>query len=135
MTHACMTNNEIDSIPKIALPDKDGLSIYNVRNIILCKSNNSYTDFLIMNDSGNKKDYYKKMVSRGIYHFEEYLLSTGYFFRVHNQYIINVNHLKRVIRNNGSYVVMDDNTNERIPIARARKEDFFKYLKEKGIIL
>jgi two-component system, LytTR family, response regulator len=130
-----MTNSEIDNIPKIALPDKEGMSIYEVKKIIRCTSDNSYTEFLMLDDSGNKKDYSKKMVSRGIYHFEEYLLSTGYFFRVHNQYIINVMHLKRIIRNNGSYVLMDDNTGERIPIARARKEDFLNYLKEKGIMI
>jgi two-component system, LytTR family, response regulator len=129
-----MTNNEIDIAPKIALPDKDGMSIYEVKNIVRCTSDNSYTEFLILDDSGYEKDYFKKVVSKGIYHFEDYLISTGYFYRIHNQHIINVNHLKRIIRNNGGYVLMDDNINEWIPIARARKEDFLNYLKEKNII-
>lgn len=99
-----------------------------------CKSDNSYTEFLILDDSGNEKEYIKKIVSKGIYHFEELLISTGTFYRVHNQHIINVIHLKRIIKNNGGFVMMDDNTEEQIPIARARKDEFLNYLKKKGII-
>ena len=132
---ALMVNNTNDIAPQIALPDKDGLAIFEVKKIIRCKSDNSYTEFLILDDSGKKKDYLKKVVSKGIYHFEDFLMSTGYFYRIHNQHIINVAHLTRIIRNNGGYVLMDDNTGELIPIARARKEDFLKHLKFKGIIL
>jgi len=130
-----MVNKEIDSVHKIALPDKNELAIYDVRKIVRCKSDNSYTEFLILNDSGKEKSYFRKTVSKGIYHFEELLMSTGTFYRIHNQHIINVTHLKKIIKNNGGFVMMDDNTNEQIPIARARKDEFINYLKEKGIIL
>lgn len=121
--------------PKIALPDKNEVAIFEIRKIIRCKSDNSYTEFLILDDSGKKRDYIKKIVSKGIYHFEEILMDTGQFYRIHNQHIINANHLKKIIKNNGGFVIMDDNTNEQIPIARARKDEFLNYLKEKGIIL
>lgn len=130
-----MVNIVNDSEPKIALPDKNEVAIFEIRKIIRCKSDNSYTEFLILDDSGRERDYIKKIVSKGIYHFEEILMTTGQFYRVHNQHIINVNHLKKIIKNNGGFVIMDDNTEEQIPIARARKEDFLKYLKEKGIII
>lgn len=130
-----MVNKENDIAHKIALPDKNELAIYDVRKIIRCKSDNSYTEFLILNDSGDKKDYFKKTVSKGIYHFEELLMSTGTFYRIHNQHIINVAHLKKIIKNNGGFVMMDDNSEEQIPIARARKDEFFIYLKGKGIII
>lgn len=130
-----MVNKETDIDPKIALPDKNEVTIFEIRKIIRCKSDNSYTEFLILDDSGKERDYIKKIVSKGIYHFEEILMSAGYFYRIHNQYIINVNHLKKIIKINSGFVMMDDNTNEQIPIARARKEEFLNYLKEKGIIL
>lgn len=130
-----MVNNANENTPKIALPDKNELAIYDVNKIVRCKSDNSYTEFLILDDSGKEKDYFKKIVSKGIYHFEEILMSTGLFYRVHNQHIINVTYLKKIIKNNGGFVIMDDNTDEQIPIARARKEEFFNYLKEKGIII
>ena len=129
-----MVNSENNITPKIALPDKNELAIYDLKKVVRCKSDNSYTEFLILDDSGNEKEYIKKIVSKGIYHFEELLISTGTFYRVHNQHIINVIHLKRIIKNNGGFVMMDDNTEEQIPIARARKDEFLNYLKEKGII-
>jgi len=130
-----MVNNAVDITPKIALPDKNELAIYDLRKIVRCKSDNSYTEFLIIDDSGNEKDYITKIVSKGIYHFEELLMSTGTFYRIHNQHIINVSHLKKIVKNNGGFVEMDDNTDEQIPIARARKEEFFNYLRERGIII
>ena len=130
-----MVNNVNDITPKIALPYKNEVTFFEIGKIIRCKSDNSYTEFLILNDTGKKKDYFTRIVSKGFYHFEEYLMSTGYFYRIHNQHIINVNHLKKIIKNNGGFVVMDDNTNEQIPIARARKEEFLNYLKKKGIII
>lgn len=129
-----MVNSGNNITPKIALPDKNELAIYDLKKIVRCKSDNSYTEFLILDDSGNEKEYIKKIVSKGIYHFEELLMSTGTFYRVHNQHIINVIHLKKIIKNNGGFVMMDDNTEEQIPIARARKDEFLNYLKEKGII-
>jgi len=130
-----MANNAYDIDHKIALPDKNEVTIFEIRKIVRCKSDNSYTEFLILDDSGKDKEYLKKIVSKGIYHFEELLMSTGTFYRIHNQHIVNVNHLKKIIKNNGGFVIMDDNTDEQIPIARARKEEFFNYLKEKGIII
>lgn len=129
-----MVNKGNDIANKIALPDKNELAIYDLKKIVRCSSDNSYTEFLILNDSGKEKDYFKKIVSKGIYHFEEILMSTGFFYRVHNQHIINVTHLKKIIKKNGGFVMMDDDSNEMIPIARARKEDFMNYLKIKGII-
>jgi two-component system LytT family response regulator len=130
-----MVNNVYDIGHKIALPDKNEVTIFEIRKIIRCKSDNSYTEFLILDDSGKEKDYVKKVVSKGIYYFEELLMSTGTFYRIHNQHIINVSHLKKIVKNNGGFVEMDDNTGGLIPIARARKEDFFIYLKERGIII
>jgi len=124
-----------DTVQKIALPDKNELTFFEVRKIIRCKSDNSYTEFLILDDTSKKKACFKRIVSKGFYHYEKFLMSTGLFYRIHNQHIINVSHLKKIIKNNGGYVLMDDNTNELLPIARARKEEFLNYLKIKRIIL
>jgi two-component system LytT family response regulator len=134
-TQILMVNNRNDNDPKIALPDKNELAFFEIKKIIRCKSDNSYTEFLIVDDSGRKKIYLRKVVSKGIYHFEEYLMSTGFFYRIHNQHIINLNYLKKIIKTDGGHVLMDDNTNEMIPIARARKEEFLNHLKNKGVIL
>jgi two-component system LytT family response regulator len=129
------TTTSADIVQKIALPDKNELTFFEVKKIIRCKSDNSYTEFIILDDNSRKKIFSKRVVSKGFYQYEEFLMSTGLFYRIHNQHIINVNHIKKIVKSNGGYVLMDDNTNELLPIARARKEEFLNYLKFKGIIL
>lgn len=125
--------NDIDQ--KIALPDKDGLNFYLVKKIIRCHSDNSYTEFFIIDESFKKRGNIKVVVSKGFEHFEDILMSTGSFFRIHNQHIVNVNHIKKYVRTKGSYLIMDDISGEMIPVARARKEDFLNHLKKQGIMV
>lgn len=49
-------------------------------------------------------------------------LSGEDFFRVHNSFVINLNQIKKFIRGEGGYVLMNDG--QRI-IARSKREDFF----------
>ena len=53
------------------------------------------------------------------------LLPQDHFFRIHNSYIINLNHLKEFIKSDG-YVVLTNN--KKIPVARQRKSDFLEKL-------
>lgn len=53
------------------------------------------------------------------------LLPQDHFFRIHNSYIINLNHLKEFIKSDG-YVVLSNN--KKIPVARQRKSDFLEKL-------
>lgn len=53
------------------------------------------------------------------------LLPQEHFFRIHNSYIINLNHLKEFIKSDG-YVVLTNN--KKIPVARQRKSDFLEKL-------
>ena len=120
---------------RIALPDKNGLNFFDLGKIIRCQSDNSYTDFFILDESTRKRGCIKVVVSKGFEHFEYFMSAKGFFYRVHNQHIVNVNHIKKYIKNNGGYLIMDDNTDTMIPVARARKEGFLNHLKSRGIIL
>jgi two-component system LytT family response regulator len=53
------------------------------------------------------------------------LLPQDHFFRIHNSFIINLNHLKEFIKSDG-YVVLTNN--KKIPVARQRKSDFLEKL-------
>jgi two-component system, LytTR family, response regulator len=119
---------------KIALFDNGGLCFFEVKKIVRCQSDNTYTEFFIL-DGNKKNESFKINVSKGLAHFEDFLLDKGFFFRVHNQHLINVNHIKRYVKDNGGYLVMDDMSGKTIPIARARRDDFLNFLKVKGIIL
>ena len=123
-----------NQVTKIELFRREKLILLEVKNIIRCKSDNSYTEFLFLDDSYRKKSYSRILVSKGFYHFEDILMSAGTFYRKHNQHIINVNFLAKIIKINSGYIVMDDNTNELVPIARSRKKEFLNFLKQAGLL-
>ena len=54
------------------------------------------------------------------------LLSPYHFVRVHNQYLINLRHVKKYIKGEGGTVVMNDDA--QIEVARRRKDDFLAEL-------
>ena len=120
-----------DEDQKIALPDKKGLSFFEVKNIIRCQSDNSYTEFFIWEEK--KIEPVKIIISKGLAYFEDFLLDRGFFFRIHNQHLINVNHIRKYIKCDGGYLIMDDNSI--IPVARNRKDEFVNYLQSRGIML
>lgn len=51
------------------------------------------------------------------------MLPEDHFFRIHNSYIVNLNHIKEFIKSDG-YVVLTNN--KKIPVARQRKTDFLE---------
>ncbi|HOW24302.1 MAG TPA: LytTR family DNA-binding domain-containing protein [Bacteroidales bacterium] len=120
---------------KIALPDKHGMGFFELNKIVRCQSENSYTHFFIQDSFGKGNPILRIIVSKGFEHYESFLLSKGFFYRVHNQHIININRIKRYTNSNGGYLLMDDDSGYRIPIARARKEGFMNHLITYGIIL
>lgn len=118
----------------IALPDKNGLIFFEIMKIIRCQSDNSYTEFFILDERSKKKGFIKIVVSKGFEHIESFLLNKGFFYRVHNQHIVNINHINKYIKSDGGYLMMNDNSGAIVPVARARKEDFLNHLKSRGII-
>lgn len=119
---------------KIALFVKGGLSFFEVGRILRCQSDNAYTEFFIL-DEEKKNETFKVEISKGMTCFEDFLLDKGFFFRVHNQHIININHIHRYVKEGVGYLVMKDKSQVSIPVARNRKEDFLNFLRLKGIIL
>ena len=129
-----LIENTISSeVKKIVLPVKNGLNFYAICNIIRCHSQNSYTEFFIQEEEEDVENkYFKLVVSKGFEHYQDYLVSKGDFYRVHNQHLVNIRHISKFINTNNSYLIMDDLSGEMIPVARARKEAFLNYLKTKG---
>ncbi|WP_273214211.1 LytR/AlgR family response regulator transcription factor [Runella zeae] len=103
---------------QIALPTQEGIFYVPIREILRCESDANYTVFYMV---GRKKI----MVSRNLKEYEE-LLSPYHFVRVHNQYLVNLKHVKKYIKGEGGIIVMNDDT--QIEVARRRKEDFLNEL-------
>ena len=71
------------------------------------------------------KDGQKHIVSKTLRLFEE-KLQIYHFVRVHNSFVINPNHIKRYVKGDGGYLIMENDVN--INVSRSRKDDLLKIL-------
>jgi two-component system, LytTR family, response regulator len=107
-----------DNYQKITLPTGNAYEIVNVKDIIRCEADGSYTNFYLT-------DKRKLMISAGLKHYEELLPDTD-FIRVHHHHLINMNHVIRFLKEDGGYAVMSDGS--KIEISRRKKEAFMEKL-------
>lgn len=103
---------------KICLATSEGFEFINVNDIIYCKAEGSYTTFILKNTE-------KLLVSKHLKAYEDLLLEQD-FMRVHNSYLINLKEVKKYIKADGGYIIM--NNNDSVSISRAKKDDFVKIM-------
>jgi two-component system, LytTR family, response regulator len=103
---------------KICLATSDGFEFVNVNNIIYCKAEGSYTSFVLHNNT-------KLLVSKHLKEYESLLLEQD-FMRVHNSYLINLKEVKKYIKADGGYIIM--NNNDTVSISRSKKEGFLEIM-------
>ncbi|MGE0569089.1 MAG: LytR/AlgR family response regulator transcription factor [Bacteroidia bacterium] len=108
-----------DSYQKITLPTGNAYEIVNLKDIIRCEADGSYTTFYLT-------DKRKLMVSASLKHYEDLLPDTE-FIRVHHHNLINMNHVLRFLKEDGGYTVMSDGS--KIEVSRRKKEQFMERLK------
>lgn len=99
---------------RIALTTGDGMIFVPTSDIIYCEAESNYTKVVLQ---GGKKI----VVSKVLKDIDE-ALSGADFCRVHSSFLINVNRIKKYVRGDGGYLVMDDDAN--ISISRNRRQEF-----------
>jgi two-component system LytT family response regulator len=98
---------------RIALPTLDGLVFVNVQDILYCEAASNYTQIFTAEE--------KYVVSKTLKEYDE-LLSDYNFFRIHNSYLININSIKKYVKGDGGYVVLNNNTS--LDVSKRKKEAF-----------
>ena len=101
---------------RIALATKESIELIYTDNIILCQSDNNYTMVYV---EGRRK----KLISKTLKEFEE-ILEEYNFFRSHQSYLINLDHMVEYMRQDGGYIIMDNDM--KVPVSRSRKEELMK---------
>lgn len=101
---------------RIALTTGDGLIFVATGDIIYCKAESNYTNVVL---TGGRKI----MVSRVLKELDETLSGTD-FYRVHSSFLINISHIKKFVRGEGGYIVMDNDDN--ITLSRSRRQEFME---------
>lgn len=83
----------------IVLPTEEGTHIIKVEEILYCKASGSYTTFYLENGTSI-------LLSKPLKYVEE-ALKNEVFERVHRSFIINLNRVTKVFKQDGGYVEID----------------------------
>jgi two-component system, LytTR family, response regulator len=103
---------------KIILKSIERMHIVNFDEIIYCQSNGSYTTFCLK----DKKDI---VMSKNIKEYENILPQTE-FVRCHNSFIVNINQIDQITRDNE----LSLKNGERIPISIRKKDKLIEMLEK-----
>ena len=113
------TKNSLEvSSGKISVPVFDGFEILEYNEIVFCKSDNNYTEFILT-------DNRKVVVSKTLKYIED-SLPGNIFFRVHKSYLVNINHIKKYIKSDGGELLLSNK--KLIPVSRTQRDDLLKLI-------
>jgi two-component system, LytTR family, response regulator len=103
---------------KIVLRTSEAMFVVNVDSISHCKSDNSYTTFVL-------KDKREILVSKGMGEYAQMLEEYG-FSRPHQSFLVNINQIHKIDKSDGGFVIMENGAE--IPISARRKQQFISIL-------
>ena len=105
---------------KLVLKTTESLHIIDISDIQFCRSDNSYTTFYLI-------DGEKIVVSKSIKEYSELLTEYG-FFRPHQSFLVNLNHVKKIDKLDGGFIIMKNK--KEIPVSTRQKKYLINLLEE-----
>ncbi len=99
---------------KVALPNLHGYTFVELGQIVSIESEGNYAHLHMLNGQ-------KHFIAKSLGDLEETLLHQN-FFRIHRQFLINIDCITEYIRSDGGEVVLENG--QRIPVSRTRREEF-----------
>jgi two-component system LytT family response regulator len=109
----------IDKPQRILLPTTDGLSIFNIADIVRCEADNNYSIVFFNNKQ-------KILLSKPLQYLDK-ILNELDFVRIHSKHLINLRYVKNYVNGRKSFVQLSDNSE--LPISQTQKIDFAEQLK------
>jgi len=103
----------------IAVASVDKIELLKIKDIICCKAEGKYTEFMLANGA-------KILSSRNLGEYSS-MLNDHYFFRIHHSYIINIEHITKISKKEGFYCEFSNGMV--LPVAKRRQEEFIKFIK------
>lgn len=100
-----------EPVTKIAIPGQHGVSFIDLNEIVYAEASNNYSKLIL---TGGRHH----LISKTLKDVQE-VLEEEHFLRVHRQYVVNLNHVKGLNRNEG---VLTMDNGDHLPIARAQRE-------------
>lgn len=105
---------------KLVLRTAESLHVVDVADIYYCKSDNSYTTFYF-------RDNEKILVSKSLKDYENLLSDYG-FYRAHQSYLVNLNHIKKVDKSDGGFIIMKNK--KEVPVSMRQMKKLISLLSQ-----
>ncbi len=105
---------------RIVLNTTDAIYFVEIKDILYCKSDNSYTTFYL-------EKHEPVVVSRKIKDYEHQLANSG-FIRPHQSYLVNLSHLQKIDKTNGFTLILTGN--KKIPTSTRKKKEILQILQK-----
>lgn len=106
---SCKINYETKKIP---ISTNDGIWMVRVKDIIRMEGKGNYLKFYFTNKES-------LLIAKTLGSYEKILFDYP-FERIHKSHLINLHHIKKYYKNEGGYVLMNDDT--QIEVARLKRE-------------
>ncbi len=108
-----------NSFEKMSIAALDGIHFVKIRDIVRFEAEDNYTHIFLQ--GGNRIT-----ASKTIKAYEDMLVPFN-FYRVHKRHVINMNYMKKFVKGDGGYLIMDDDV--KIEVSRRRRPAFMTQLR------
>lgn len=109
-----------NQLKKIVLRTAEALHIVNISDILYCRSDNSYTTFHLNTSE-------EIIVSKSLKEYSD-LLKDYSFIKPHQSYLVNLNHIKKIDKSDGGFVIMKNSLE--IPVSIRQKKHLINLLEK-----
>lgn len=108
-----------NAFEKMSIAALDGIHFVKIREIIRFEAEDNYTHIFMQGGQ-------RITASKTIKAYED-MLTPFNFYRVHKRHVINLNYMRRFVKGDGGYLIMDDDI--RIEVSRRRRPAFMEQLR------
>ena len=106
---------------KIALHTAEEIYYAEIESIIYCRASGNYTQFVF-------DDRKKILVTKTLKEFEK-ALPPDIFVRTHQSYLVNINHVKSFLKEDGGYLLVSNQ--DRIPVSVRKKTLVMQHINQR----
>ena len=108
-----------NAFEKMSVSALDGMHFVKIRDIVRFEAEDNYTHIYL-------RDGQRITASKTIKAYED-LLGPFNFYRVHKRHVINMNYMRKFVKGDGGYLIMDDDI--KIEVSRRRRPAFMEQLR------
>ncbi len=111
--------NNPNAFTKMSISALDGIYFVNIKDIVRFEAEDNYTHIYLNNGE-------RITASKTIKAYED-MLAPFNFYRVHKRHVINLNYMRKFVKGDGGYLIMDDEI--KIEVSRRRRPAFMEQMR------